>query len=425
MAKYGSNKKRLAGTHNARILKFLIACICVCLAFCAGFFIRGDQNLLGIFGFESLVENTDDGSSVIQSNNVYNSVSARLAEVEGIITNDSLDSFDLDRATDAILTSLAEVSKDQYLRYYDPERYAAYVEENSGGYAGIGVLFSEAEGHAFATDIFPGSVAESADVRVGDYVIAIDGDRSQDWSLTEVVNAVSRNEGESVVVTWLRGSSFDDAEGKEFTTTLECAKYSEPNVQTEMHETVGYIQLKQVTQNSAKLTKEAIKTLTSQGATAIVLDIRNNPGGYLTQAVEVASLFIKSGTIVELQTLEQHNTTKTASGNTATDLPVVLLVNENTAAAAEVIAAAMKDNTRATIVGHTTLGKGSVQVVRPLSYGGAIRYTAAYYKTPLGNDINGVGVTPDVVVDMGESADEDNQKNLALETAQYLSENVE
>lgn len=412
-------------TRNARILGILFACICVALAFYAGFSIRGDQGLLGKFGFESLVENSDDGSNITQSSNVYNSVSARLGEVEDIVVNDSLDSFDLDRATNAVLTAFAEVSKDQYLRYYDADRYAVYVEENSGGYAGIGVLFSEAEGHAFATDVFPGSVAESADVRVGDYVLAIDGDRSQDWSLTEVVNAVSREEGESVVITWLRGSSFDDTEAKEFTTTLECANYTEPNVVTEMYGTVGYIRLNQITQNSAKLTEDAVKSLTSQGIRALVLDLRDNPGGYLTQAVEVTSLFVKSGTIVGIQTLEQHNTTKTASGNTATDVPTVLLVNENTAAAAEVIAAAMKDNARATIVGHTTLGKGSVQVVRPLSYGGAIRYTAAYYKTPLGNDINGVGVSPDVTVDMGESPGMDNQKNLALETARHLSENVE
>ena len=127
---------------------------------------------------------------------------------------------------------------------------------------------------------------------------------------------------------------------------------------------------------------------------------------------------MKSGTVVKIQTKEAEETTKNANGTIATDKPLVVLVNGNTAASAEVLAAALKDNQRATLVGSTTLGKGSVQVTRDLSFGGALRYTAAYYKSPLGHNIDQVGVVPDIAVGLSEGVD--NQKALAIETAQSL-----
>lgn len=418
MVKGTLHKHRKASARNAKIIASMVVCICVCLSFVGGFLIRGETALLQSLGFSALVGDSEDVNGTASSVNTYNSLSARLSEAEEMLKSDSLDTYDLDSATTEMLNAFSAATEDEYLRYYDPERYREYVEENTQNYAGIGVLFSENKGHAYVVDVFPGSVAESAGVEVGDCVTAIDGDRSQDWSLTEAVSAVSRSEGESVVVTWKREAPAGSSEGEEFTTTLTCSKYSETNVSFELLENVGYILVKQFTQNSGDLTKKAIENLADQGATSFVLDIRNNPGGYLTQAVDVASLFIKSGDIVIIETKEAHDTSKTASGTTSTDAPLVLLVNENTAAAAEALAAALKDNERATVVGQNTLGKGSVQVVRPLSFGGALRYTAAYYKSPLGHDIDKVGVAPDIKVDKGVSSEEDNQKNLALETAQ-------
>ncbi|MGI6105725.1 MAG: S41 family peptidase [Raoultibacter sp.] len=417
MPKHVLTEDKKAGTHNAKIIIVMVFCICVCLSFVAGFLVRGDQNILEALGFSALVTEKEDAQAT-DADNTQTSLSARMAEVEAIIRNDSLDDYDVNQLTPLIMKTFTEENSDAYLRYYDQDRYTNYVKESSGTYAGIGVLFSEYNGQAYVVDVFPESVAESAGIKVGDFVVAIDGDSSQDWTLTEAVNAVSQDEGESIVITWRRPATLDATGGEQFTTTLECHKYKEPNVVTELHDGVGYIKLSQITQNSASLTKSAIDSLTAQGAASFVLDIRDNPGGYLTQSVDIASLFVKSGVIVGMQTKEEQNSTKTATGSVATDKPMVLLINENTAAAAEVLAAALKDNERATIVGHTTLGKGSVQVVKALSFGGALRYTAAYYTSPLGHEINGVGVTPDIVVDMGAAADTDDQKSLALEAAQ-------
>ena len=178
------------------------------------------------------------------------------------------------------------------------------------------------------------------------------------------------------------------------------------------------MKLTQLTQSSDALVRSAIVDLTAQGARSLVLDLRDNPGGYLTSAVNVASLFVQSGVIVQINTVD-GTTNKTASGDVATDLPVVALVNQNTAGAAEVLTAALQDNQRATVAGQTTLGKGSVQVVRELSFGGALRYTAATYLTPLGHDIQNVGIVPTVSIPAGDTSS-DEQLTVAIETAQSL-----
>lgn len=424
MAKHGnSNSSRLAASaqkaraRNVRIVKVLAAILVVASAFVAGFALRGEDALLELLGMTSTSEGSAEASGDAAQDKTL--LAARVAEVETILNQDSLDTYDLESATSDVLEVFVKATKDPYLRYYDAESYANLVQDDSRSYAGVGVLFSEYNGHAYAVDVFEGSPAQDADVREGDFVVAIDGNRMHDWTSTEVAAALKRDEGEDAVITWRRPSNVDDEGGKEFTTSLPCSKETAKNVETELSETVGYIKLKQITQNSASLVKEAVKDLESQGARSFVLDIRDNPGGYLTQAVDIASLFAKSGTIVKIQTNDAEETTKNATGATITNKPLVLLVNNNTAASAEALAAALQDNQRATLVGVTTLGKGSVQVTRELSFGGALRYTAAYYKSPSGKDIDGVGVVPDVKINL--SSYEDNQKTLAIETAQSLA----
>ena len=426
MAKHSDTSKAAANARRARernkmrarVLSFVVA---VALAFVAGFLVRGQTALLTSLGF--FFTGSEDATSTVsaQTKSTFNAVSSRLAEVEDVLSANSMDGYDLDSATSKTLEALAEATGDEYLCYFDAEHYASYVAESSDAdYAGIGVLFADYNGRTYVADVFEGSVAEAHGVQQGDIVVSIDGDSSHDWSLTETVKALDRNDGDRVVITWMRTSSLDAETGDEFTTTLTCSKYSATNVTSELSETVGYIKLRQITQNSADLVSSAITDLTEQGATSFVLDLRDNPGGYLTQAVDIASLFVKSGVLVEVQTLD-GSSTKTATGDVVTTAPLVVIVNDYTAAAAEVLAAALQDNQRAEIIGTTTMGKGSVQVVRELSFGGALRYTAAYYKTPLGHDINGVGIIPDRSV--GATSDEttDAQKSLALETALELS----
>jgi carboxyl-terminal processing protease len=182
---------------------------------------------------------------------------------------------------------------------------------------------------------------------------------------------------------------------------------------------VGYITLEQFTQNADAMLSQAIAELTDQGAKAFVLDLRDNPGGYLSKAVDVASLFIPSGVVVQIDTASTSST-RSVSGAVATDAPLVVLINGNTSGSAEVLVAALRDTGRATVAGTTSMGKGSVQIITPLSFGGAVRYTVAQYKSPSGYVIDGKGISPDVTIALGANSSEDNQKVVAIETAQSL-----
>lgn len=420
MPKHGDSKQlaasaRKARARNLRLIRIFILVIVIAAVFCLGFFVRGNATVLSALGFTALVG--DDPAKTVEQRTVYNSLSERVEEVEDTLSEESLDTFDLDQTTTGVLNALATATEDPYLRYYDQAQYAL-LEQNAGDdYEGVGVLFGESDGKAYAVDVFDDSPAQIAGVQQGDFVVAIDGDRGRDWSQSEVVSALNRDEGSSVVITWRRPETAGAEGGEEFTTALTCSRSDEVNVESSLTDGgVGVIGLRQITSNSADLVQEAVDSLESQGAQAYVLDIRDNPGGYLTQAVDIANLFVRNGIIVQIET-NGGISTRQASGEVITDKPLTVLVNGNTAAAAEVLAAALQDNRRATIVGQTTLGKGSVQVVRELTFGGALRYTAAYYLSPQGRDINGLGVVPDIVIER-EDGGADNQLDLAVETAQ-------
>ena len=410
--------------HSFHVVRVLVAIVAVAIAFVVGFFARGESEFLSSLGFPEsitgIAENATGADQTTGKKDVFNSIAMRVAEVEEILATDSLDTYNMDEATDKALSSFADSSNDKYLRYYTPERYQALLANEEDGYAGIGVLFSEYNGQAYAVDVFEGSEAQLEGVREGDFIVSINGDNSQAWSRSEVAAVLSQLSGQDVVITWRRPESLESDGGEEITTTLSCREYDEKNVVTEYDEgrRVGYIKVKQFTQNTAGLVQSALTELAAQGAKAYILDLRDNPGGYLSQVVELASLFMSSGTVVEVQTIDGISP-KAATGRTAIGDPVVLLVNKNTAAAAEVVAAALKESQRATLVGTTTMGKGSVQVMHELSFGGAMRYTAAYYLTPEGHAIDQVGVTPSVTLE--GSAEGDSQKDYAMEVAASLA----
>ena len=411
-----SKNQKKPGAHNARVAKALTLVIGACLLFCAGFLVRNDDGLMQRLG----VVSSSDSAAADASSASSDGLASRIAEVESILQSESLDSYDLDASTSASVEAFLESTNDPFTRYYSDARYSSYVQSTTEEYPGVGVLFAESDGRAYALDVFEGSSAAEAGVEPGDFVVAIDGDRSQEWSATEAINAVQRQAGSTVVITWMRPENDDPSAGSEFSTSLECADYEEPNVSIDLlEESVGYIKLSQFTQNSDTLVRQAIEQLRGQGAQSFVLDLRDNPGGYLTKAVDVASLFIRSGVVVEIVTVDA-STTKQVSGEVATDAPLVVIVNENTAGAAEVLAAALRDTERATIVGTTTMGKGSVQVTKALSFGGALRYTAARYNSPDGYSIDQVGVTPSITVSQREGNDADEQLDLAVDTAASL-----
>lgn len=406
---------------------WMLACLVVVAAFVAGFGVRSNVSLmtsLGIPVSESADASSSSVSAKAKQKTTYDSLSERISEVEDMLDAYSLDEVTLSEGTDSLIAGLMESTGDPYAQYFTEERYRNFVVENSdGGTDGIGVLFADYDGRAYAVDVLEGSAAQGKGVMQGDFVVAIDGDRSHTWSAAEAITTLANHEGDSVVVTWMRPISLDAVNGKEFTTTLDLGEYSKQNVDAYLDEQVGYIKLRQFTSNAADLVKDAVVDLAQQGAQAFVLDITDNSGGFLTQSLDVASLFVSSGVLVGIETNEGV-TTRNASGSSITTAPLVVLVNGYTSGVAEVLTAALKDNQRATIVGQTTTGKGSVQVTRELSFGGAIRYTAAYYLTPLGQGINNVGVVPSVEVASDANADAEGDEGQLLTVAMEIARSM-
>ncbi|ACV21951.1 S41 family peptidase [Slackia heliotrinireducens] len=403
-------------TRDKKIVKLMLVFICACALFAAGFTVRGYAPLMDRLGFQT---NADPSKSAELAPEQIAPVARRVNEVDGVLSSGALHSYDDDDATRAAIEAFLTSTGDPFAHYYDSNRYTTYVTTSNANYPGVGVFFAEYNGQAYALDVFEGSSAAEAGVQSGDFVVAIDGDRSQTWTATEAINAVRRESGSNVVITWRRAQSLDSTEGEEYTTTLVTAEYDEPNVLTQLVGDVGYITLEQFTQNADAMLSQAIAELTDQGAKAFVLDLRDNPGGYLSKAVDVASLFIPSGVVVQIDTASTSST-RSVSGAVATDAPLVVLINGNTSGSAEVLVAALRDTGRATVAGTTSMGKGSVQIITPLSFGGAVRYTVAQYKSPSGYVIDGKGISPDVTIALGANSSEDNQKVVAIETAQSL-----
>ncbi|MGN0301845.1 MAG: S41 family peptidase [Anaerotardibacter sp.] len=397
--------------NNASALKIMGACIFVFLVFCAGFILRGNNDFMTALGFPSLTSNDSLSATADSTTKTSDSVASRVSEVETLLREESVTSYDLDAATDLVIQDLVASTNDPYLKYYSELEYQRYLSQTTDPDAGIGVLFSEYNGRCYATDVFENSEAEASGVLVGDYIVAIDGEKKSSWTTSDVVSALEREEGKPVHVTWCHPENLDAEGGREYDTNLVYKSISEQNVTTELVDSVGYIDIKQISSDSGELVRQATESLINQGAQSILLDLRGVSGGYLTQALDIASAYVPSGSLVQIKS-NNSTSTRTALGNAITDIPLVVLINETMGGPGEVLASALQESNRAQLVGTTTLGKGTVQVMQPLSFGGAIRYTAATYYTSSGRQIDGNGVRPDYTVSSAER-----QKDIALEFA--------
>ena len=403
------SERRVDQATSHGLLRVFLAVILVAVSFVGGFALRSQTELVASWGIP-VSDGEREALAAAAANNTFESVSARVGDVEDILSTYSMDEIDLTAATYSMLDDLMKSTGDPYATYYNPDLYNTYIKETTErSYAGIGVVFE-------------GSEAEAKGVQQGDFLTSIDSEDVSAWSMTEVVNALAKDEGATVSVTWMRPASLDAQTGEQFTTTLTCKVYEEANLTTALSDGVGVVKVRQISSNAAELVDQATKSLIEQGAGAIVLDLRDNAGGYLTQAVDIASLFVNSGVLVQIQGNDGPATTKSAAGDAPyKDVPLVVVVNRYTAAAAEVLAASLQDNERADVVGETSMGKGSVQVVRELDFGGAVRYTAAYYLTPQGEPIDNVGIVPQVGVVNGEGEDgADSQLATGIDIARSL-----
>lgn len=318
----------------------------------------------------------------------------KVEEIEGLLENGALDPSNEESRTAGAINGLLDALDDPYALYFDPDHFKYFNEQNDGEFFGIGVTITEREGIVFVVSVIEGTPAEEVGLLPDDEVRIIDGVEREIWSLEEVVQRIRGPEGTVVNVTIFRPETEETLE-----LGITRARIEIPNVVGRMEtDEIGYLSLMSFNQRSAPDLRDELNALIDQGAKGIVLDLRNNPGGLLDASVDVASLFIQDGVIVRVESRSEGSTAHRARAGTATDVELAVLINGNSASASEIVAGALQDYDRAILVGENTFGKGSVQTVEKLSFGGGVKYTIAHYLTPKGRAIDGEGLAPDIDV---------------------------
>ncbi|MCD8018090.1 MAG: S41 family peptidase [Clostridiales bacterium] len=349
--------------------------------------------LIGFIGGQLFLLRLSSGAGI---NNLK--VMQKLLLMEAYVSNYFLNDIDSDALEESIYAGFMDGLDDDYAAYYTKEEYEQLTEDDSGEYWGIGVTVREDAdtGYAVIEAVNRGDPAYNAGVQVDDMIIAVDGVDTSGLTLQETVNAIRENE-EPVVLTILR-------DGETMDITVEKAEIEAESVEWVMKEDqIGYISVSQFIENTADQFDEAVTDLTEQGMTSLIIDLRDNGGGLLTTCLSMVSRIIPEGDLIVYTENKNGNRTEYNSDSDAeVTIPMVVLVNENSASASEIMTGCLKDYGVATIVGETTYGKGIVQNIIPLSDGSAIKMTASKYYTPDGNNIHGVGIEPDITVEMDD-----------------------
>lgn len=364
---------------------------------CAYLPLSGMTNMLGIAQKDTPVDN---GETVTISRELYERYQQfdKLLELQDIADAYFFEEFDENDLLDGAARGLLSGLGDPYTYYYTPEEYAEMWEDDEGEYAGVGIQISGnyLTGICTISRVFDNGPAREAGVHKGDVLYKVEDLYVTAATLNDAVDIMRGTPGTDVEVTFLR-------DGEEMTFTLTRAQISVNRVESGMlADSVGYIALYEFAGDCATKFEEALTSLTRQGAKGIIIDLRDNPGGWVEDAKTIGDLFLDEGTLCYLEyrdgTREYYKTTDGKA-----DVELVILLNENSASSSEILSGALKDRADATIVGVQSYGKGIVQSVVPIaSDGSGMQLTIAQYYTPNGNKVHKIGITPDVEIDLPE-----------------------
>lgn len=346
-----------------------------------------------------------DGDSVTISLEEYERLSryAELEEIRQIVDEFYYQEPDEEAMLDGAAMGLLYGLDDPYTFYYDPEAFAAMWEEDEGEYAGVGIqiMADYTTNLCTISRVFLDSPALEAGLRRGDILTRVDDLEVTALTLQEAVDIMRGEVGKTVNIQVLRDDQMLD-----FVVTRAVVHTTWVN-SCMLDDRIGYISLYEFSGDCSPKFAIQMDNLIAQGAEALVIDLRDNPGGWVDDAQKIADLFLKEGNLTYLVyrdgSTEYSNTT---TDGRESDIPLVILVNEYSASASEIMSGAMQDLGRATIVGVQTYGKGVVQYVLPVGMRGAgMQVTVAQYFTPNGNEVHKVGITPDIIVEMPEDDD--------------------
>ena len=354
--------------------------------------------------------------SYSENSDIYKKIDL-FGEVLEKINKEYVDEVDQSKSMDAAINGLLQ-SLDPYSAYMTPESFEGMQTETSGKFGGLGIEVGMEAGVVKVISPIDNTPASKAGLKAGDYIVKINNVQVQGKSLMEAVDLMRGPVGSSIEITVRRRGV---KKALIFNITREIIQVQ--SVKSELIENnIGYIRLTSFNDNSSDQIKEKIKKLNkNQNLKGYILDLRNNPGGLLSQAIKISDFFLENGEIVSTKSRKVSENRKwfAKKGDLTNGETLIVLINYGSASASEIVAGALKDHKRAIILGENSYGKGSVQSIIPLKNRGAIRLTIAKYYLPSGKSISEVGVTPDIeVIESSENfkfnSETDNQLNFAI-----------
>ena len=361
------------------------------------------------------------GSASNETDNLYSS----LKTIEALIGKYYLKDIDEQDVIDGAIDGYVSALGDPYTEYIPADEMEEYTENIMGNYVGIRIYMVQNTEKNVIQVLTPikESPAEAAGILPGDIIVAVDGVEYSGEEMTTASNSIKGEEGTKVKLTILRGTETLDVE------ITRSKINTNPVIAEKLENNIGYLEISSFDEGTAEEFKTKYESLKEQGITSLIIDLRNNGGGLVDEALQIADYIVPKGKEL-LITVDKNNNEviEKAEEDVLIDMPIVVLVNENSASASEILAGALKDLDEATLVGTTTYGKGVIQQVLSLRNGSGLKVTVEEYYTPNRNKIDGVGIEPDEKVELPEtvenplsvSREEDTQLQKAMELLKRL-----
>lgn len=323
------------------------------------------------------------------------------------LSQNYVDKVDAKTLVQGAISGMLAATRDPYTVYLKPEDNQRFMDDISGEFDGIGVEITQVDNMPTVVAPLPDSPAEKAGLRAKDIIYEVDGEKTADMAFDDVINKIRGKEGTQVVLSVVRSGSEVPLK-----ITVTRAKITVASVTTEVKNYQGkqyyYIKVRQFGDDTSSLFEKAANEVQKNNYAGIILDLRNDPGGYLETAVDITSYFLDGGVVVsEVDRNNIKRESKTTRKAILKDYKLAVLINDGSASASEILAGAIKDRKAGTIIGQKSFGKGSVQVLEELTDKSAVKITVAKWLTPNGSTIDGVGIEPDIRIENKDATDDD------------------
>ncbi|NLY66761.1 MAG: S41 family peptidase [Tissierellia bacterium] len=369
------------------------------------------SNLIALRINNKVMVPADEYNSLVSTYMKY----SKVVELENYIKKYFLGDVDEEKMMDGLIKGMFQSLDDPYSVYMNPDEFKSFTEQNEGVYGGVGIIVTPGDDNLI-TIVSPieGTPGERAGLKTGDKIVKVDGEEFTADRMDEAVKKMKGEPNTSVTITILR----TDKEGNKKYIDVEIVREEIRLITVKsdiLEDNIGYIKITSFDELTYDDFKKHLNELMDKNISGLILDLRNNPGGLLDICVDIADEFLGKAVVVYTQTKDGKKQYE-YSDRKAINLPLIVLVNEGSASASEILAGAIKDHGRGLLIGNKTFGKGIVQRIRSLTDGSGFKLTVSEYFTPKGTSIHGIGIEPDITVDLPEDIMEIGPENLQEDT---------